>query len=99
MEISMSTGTLVGCVVWLTMKERISQADDEAALQLSTTDGTIEIVDGSHVRLKFKSKATKFLCHPSYFVDVQIKTPDGEICTVEDLADVIKVRDEVTRSG
>jgi hypothetical protein len=99
--VSLTSGTLVGSQsVRCTLKRDITDADSAAALKLSTTDAppTIVIVDATHIRLIFGHDATAPLEGRSYWIDIQVVTSGGLVETVEQLADKVIVKSDVTQT-
>jgi hypothetical protein len=97
--VSLSSGTLIGSQsVRCTFKVNQSDSDANAALKLSVADGTIVIVDATHIRLIFGHAATAVLTEAKYYVDIQVVTSDGLVETFEQLADRVLVKADVTQT-
>ena len=98
--VSLTSGTLVGSLsVRCTFKVSTDDTDDNAVLKLSTDDGTIQIVDATHVRLLFRHADTSTVAGGRYYVDIQVVTSDGLVETFENLSDTAVVKADVTRTA
>lgn len=75
---------LTAAKLWLTVKERTSQPDSEARLQLISTDTSqIEITDaaGGEFTVKFRGSTTGDL-EGLFIYDIQVKMGGGSVITL-----------------
>lgn len=77
---------LTGCDVWVTAKRRFTDPDEEAVFQKTIGDG-VEVTNevGGEVRIVISPDDTSSLegitRDVNLVLDVQIRTPDGEVFT------------------
>jgi hypothetical protein len=95
---ALTTGSLVGCTVWMTLKNALSDADAAAVLQISTTGGGVTVVGATTLELVLTAAQTAALVPKKHWVDIQVKTPGGKIITVDNLAEATVVEADVTRA-
>src|SRR5215510_2797953 len=89
---------LTNCALWFTLKERLSDPDEEAVLQHVSGDGSLTITDpetgaAAHV---ISHAETVALSPGAYRYDYQLVAADGTVATLE--RGKLVVRADATRS-
>jgi hypothetical protein len=75
---------LTGAKIWFTVKQEVSQSDEEALLQYTTDDNSqIEIIDapGGAFVIHLKSDDTGEMAG-SWIYDIQVKLGTGKVITI-----------------
>lgn len=96
---------ITGFEFWLTIKESFDDIDASAILQYSTTAGDDPSDDPTHgtAVMRVPASITKEAITGSYYYDVQVRSPTGQVATivppVEDYKDKIMIAPEVTRAS
>ena len=84
---------ITGWKVYFTMKQRITQSDDEAAVRIDVTTHDDPTNGLSSIHLA--NSQTDDLIPGEYFYDIQVKKPDEMVTTL--VVGKIKVEADVTR--
>ena len=90
---------LTGATIWYTLKEKRSDSDAEAKIQLSSDDSSeINIYDpmNGKARIYIQASHTYSLEPKDYPFDIQVKFPGGSVNTV--ILGFLKVHEDVTRT-
>lgn len=97
---TLSSGSLVGCKVWMTLKTDMNLTDGQAAIQVSTDPavGGVTVIDATTAEFVLTASQTAALEPGSYYVDIQAKTQAGAVITCKNLQKRTIVAADVTRA-
>lgn len=97
---TLTSGSLVGCKVWMTLKTSLALTDDQASIQISTDPliGGVTVIDATTASFVMMAAQTAALSARGYYVDIQALTQLGVVITCKNLQQRTTVVADVTRA-